>query len=170
MMRFIPILKILFSAAFGIYALCGAFVPQSAWLLDGTNLLFHEAGHPLFFLFGQTIGVVGGTLMQLLIPAGIALAFVYQRQLYSASIMLLWFGQNFFGISVYIRDARAQNLPLIGGGEHDWTYLLNKAGFLQQDQAVGGLVWFMGLIIVITAIMISIYSVLKETPRSTACR
>ncbi len=156
-MRFIPALKIFFALVFGGYVLRGAFVPQSAWLLDGTNLLFHEAGHPLFFIFGQTIGIAGGTLMQLLIPAGIAIAFFYRRQFYSASMMLLWFGQNFFGISVYIRDARAQLLPLIGGDEHDWNYLLSKAGLLQQDQLVGGVVWIIGFIIVATALIISVY-------------
>ena len=161
-MRFISLLKIFFALLFGIYALRGAFVPQSAWLLDGTNLLFHEAGHPLFFLFGQTIGVAGGTLMQLLIPAGIAIAFFYRRQLYSASIMFLWFGQNFFGISVYIRDARAQLLPLIGGDEHDWNYLLSHAGLLQHDQVVGEGAWFIGLLIVVTAMIMSVYFAWNE--------
>ncbi len=167
MMRLIPAVKILFATAFGIYALRGAFFPQSTWMLDGANLLFHEAGHPFFFLFGRTIGMAGGTIMQLLIPAGLVIAFLYQRQLYSAGIMLLWFGQNFFGISVYIRDARSQNLPLVGGGEHDWTYLLGKAGLLQQDQAIGTWIWFAGLIIVVTAMIISIYQAWSESHKTT---
>ena len=161
-MRFISIFKIFFVLLFGAYALSGAFVPQSAWLLDGTNLLFHEAGHPLFSFGGEWFGFAGGTIMQLLIPAGIAIAFFYQRQFYSASIMLLWFGQNFFGISVYIQDARAQNLPLVGGGDHDWNYLLSRAGLLQQDQIVGQVVWIVGLVIVVIALITGVYHAWNE--------
>lgn len=38
--------------------------------LDGVNLLFHEAGHPLFGIFGwESLTILGGTLMQVLILA-----------------------------------------------------------------------------------------------------
>ena len=133
----ITIFKILFALGLGFYALWGGFVPKDAWLLDGANLLFHEAGHPLFGMLGQWMGMAGGTMMQLLIPGGLAAAFFYKRQFYSAGIMSLWFGQNLFGISVYIRDARALNLPLVGGGDHDWNYLLHHAGLLNYDQDHG---------------------------------
>ncbi len=32
------------------------------FLLDGANLLFHEAGHPVFGILGPTMGLYGGTL------------------------------------------------------------------------------------------------------------
>ena len=53
-------------------------------------------------------------------------------------------GQNCWNISVYIKDARAQELPLVGGGEHDWTFLLGQWGWLAQDQAIGGAVYLLG--------------------------
>ena len=31
-------------------------------ILDDANLVFHEAGHPLFGLLGPTLGLYGGTL------------------------------------------------------------------------------------------------------------
>lgn len=161
-MRLKSAAKILFASAFGAYALWGAFVPQATWLLDGANLLFREAGHPFFFLFGQTIGFAGGTLAQLLIPGGLAAAFFYQRQFYSASIMLLWFGQNFFGISVYMRDARSQNLPLVGGGKHDWNYLLHRAGLLECEQGVANIVWVCGVMIVAFAAGFCIYQATRN--------
>ncbi len=36
--------------------------------LDFVNLAFHEAGHPFFGLFGDTLGLHGGTIGQLIFP------------------------------------------------------------------------------------------------------
>jgi|GEM_PF-6948496 len=41
-------------------------------LLDSLNLVFHEAGHPLFSPFGETLHILGGTFMQLIVPALVA--------------------------------------------------------------------------------------------------
>jgi len=35
--------------------------------IHGVNLVFHEFGHPFFGLFGEVIGILGGTLGQLMI-------------------------------------------------------------------------------------------------------
>jgi hypothetical protein len=35
-------------------------------------------------------------------------------------------------------DARAQNLPLVGSGDHDWGILFGQWGLLAQDQKIGG--------------------------------
>jgi hypothetical protein len=32
----------------------------------------------------------------------------------------------------------AQELPLVGGGEHDWAILLDQFGWLELDHALGG--------------------------------
>jgi hypothetical protein len=37
------------------------------------------------------------------------------------------------GTAGLVADARAQELPLVGGGEHDWTALLSRWGCLAQD-------------------------------------
>ena len=102
------------------------------------------------------MSMAGGTLLQLLIPCGITIAFFCQGQPYSGSVMLMWCGQNFFGISVYIRDARAKALPLVGGEIHDWGYMLGKTGLLEYDQIIGRFVWSLGLISVIAAFFLSV--------------
>ncbi|MGH7208015.1 MAG: hypothetical protein ACREIL_01385, partial [Nitrospiraceae bacterium] len=33
-------------------------------------------------------------------------------------------------------DARAQVLPLVGGGEHDWTEIFSRWGVLNSDTAI----------------------------------
>ena len=86
-------------------------------VLDDANLLFHEAGHLIFGLFGSTLGLYGGTLGQLVFPITTAVVFWWQKSLVSASVALLWFFENLNNIAPYVADARSQKLPLVGGGE-----------------------------------------------------
>jgi hypothetical protein len=79
----------------------------------------------------------GGTLAQLLIPAAFAGALWRQGDRHGATIPLWWLGQNCINIAVYIRDARVQELPLVGGGEHDWFLLLDQFGMLESELAIG---------------------------------
>ena len=139
------VLKILFILAAGLYGIAGAFHRPVFGYLSGTDLLFHEAGHLFFSPFGERISIWGGTLTQLLIPSGIMIAFLWKRQPYSASVMGCWIGQNFFSISDYIKDARAQVLPYVGGEIHDWAYILGHWRLLEKDQEIGNAVWFLGL-------------------------
>ena len=54
----------------------------------------------------------------------------------SVSVVMLWFFENVFNIARYVADARAQELPLVGGGEHDWTNMLTRWGALQHDTTI----------------------------------
>jgi|LSQX01.1.fsa_nt_gb hypothetical protein len=126
-------------------------------ILDSLNLAFHEFGHLFFYLFGDTIQFLGGTIFQLLVPFAITIYFVFHRKLYSSSVTLFWFGQNMFGISDYIKDARARVLPLIGGGIHDWNYLLREFGLLQYDMVIGNTVYWIGWVIIIIAAITGLY-------------
>ena len=63
-------------------ALYGAFLaakPDYYGLMDSVDLAIHEAGHPLFGIFGEFIGYAGGTLMQLLVPA-VFLGYFWRRR------------------------------------------------------------------------------------------
>jgi len=106
------------------------------FLLDDLNLVFHEAGHPIFGILGETIGFLGGTLMQLLVPAMVAGSAWYKRQAVATALAGVWFFENGFNIGRYMADARAQVLPLVGGGEHDWATLFGQWGVLERDLAI----------------------------------
>jgi len=102
--------------------------------IDWVNLAFHEAGHLFLRPFGQTLHILGGTLMQLFVPALLVGYFLLkQEKPFSSAICLWWFGENFINISVYMADARDLKLALVGGGEHDWTQLFYQFGLLGPE-------------------------------------
>lgn len=116
---------------------------RAAWgFLDGVNLVFHEAGHVLFAPGGRFLGVLGGSLLQVLVPAVCAAAFLRQRHAFGAGLGGIWTGHSLAGVATYVADARARALPLLGGEEvrfaHDWHYLLGALGLLEWDRALGG--------------------------------
>lgn len=125
---------------------------QYRWL-DSLDLAIHETGHLVFSPGGETLGILGGTLMQLLVPAAFVAALWRSGDYHGASVPLWWVGQNCWNVSVYIKDARSQDLPLVGGGEHDWALLLGQWGWLEKDQALGGAVYLLGAIVYATAII-----------------
>jgi hypothetical protein len=123
------------------------------------NLPFHEAGHILLGFDGAFLQAIGGTLMQLLVPLVILVAFlVKNRDQFAASIMLWWLGQNFLDIAPYIADARAGAMPLLGGvtgqeapGYHDWTNILGALGWLKSDQVIARLSFNFGCLLMLLA-------------------
>lgn len=111
---------------------------------------------------GEYWHIWGGTLTQLFIPMGIGIAFLIKRQFCSAAVMFWWCGQNFFGISAYIKDARFQVLPFLGGEQHDWEYILNVHGLIMKDQQVGNIAWILGLLIMTSAAVYGFLTAWKE--------
>jgi hypothetical protein len=114
--------------------------PDGFVFLDYANLAFHEAGHPIFGIFGSTLGLYGGTLGQLVFPVVALLAFWRQREPIGFTVATVWLSENFLNIARYMADARAQVLPLAGGGEHDWTEIFSRWGVLTVDTSIARIV------------------------------
>jgi hypothetical protein len=134
-----------FTACVAIYAMLRLTDPTWWDLLDDVNLAVHEAGHVLFAIFGDIPGVLGGSLFQVMIPAIFAGYFFRSGQRFSGAMTLAWVAQSMVNVAVYIRDARAQDLPLLGGENsiHDWWYLLINWDLLRYDLQIGGFVHFL---------------------------
>ena len=144
--------RLALTAALAIYGLISLRSPGAYRLLDSVDLAIHETGHLLFGPFGEFIGALGGTLFQIIVPTAFVVYFVRQGDRYAASVTLWWVAQNFWNISVYVRDARAQLLPLVGGGEHDWAYMLWRLGLLQHDQGIARGVHAIGVLIFVFSV------------------
>ncbi len=114
-------------------------------VLDSANLVFHEAGHPIVGLFSRTLEPYGGTIMQLAIPGAVIWEARRQQQVLGQWLALVWLGENLFNVARYMADARAQVLPLVGGGNHDWAHILGSWGLLGQDTWLAMLVRLLGL-------------------------
>jgi hypothetical protein len=106
--------------------------------LDDLNLAVHEAGHLFLGVFGETIGILGGSLVQVLVPAAFVAYFARTRQAYASGVVLSWVGVNLLNVARYIGDARARELPLLGGEDsiHDWGALLDDWQLLAHDTQI----------------------------------
>ena len=146
--------RVAFLGLVAIYAVIRLTKPDWWDLLDDVNLAVHEAGHIVFGVFGDIPGALGGSLFQVLIPAVFAGYFFRSRQLFSGAMTLAWVAQSLVNVSIYIRDARAQELALLGGENsiHDWWYLLINWDLLEFDQGIGATVHFVAVILFVVAI------------------
>jgi hypothetical protein len=122
-------------------------------IVDDINLVIHEAGHPIFGIFGEWPMWFGGTWMELLVPAGIAVAFWYQRSALSAAFAAVWFFENFHYIGWYMADAKDMLLPLAGGGEHDWNTIFTHYGVLDQYEQISNTFIRIGYIGIVASLL-----------------
>jgi hypothetical protein len=139
----------LFTVALLVYGLYDLSHLGRGTLLDGVDLAIHETGHLVFGPFGEFIGFAGATLFQLIMPATFVVYFARRGDEHAASVALWWVGQNCGHVAYYVADARAMELPLVGGGEHDWNYLLGELGLLQRDQSISHAIVAAGVLLVL---------------------
>ncbi len=145
-----------FSAYGRLTLVAGLFIFYLQWIrkenyfsfLDFINLAFHEAGHLFLGFFGRFIMMLGGTIFQLLIPAVCAVHLRRQDNRIGWQLCLFWFGENLLNISIYAGDAINQALPLVGGGEHDWTYLLTATHLIAHTPATAKAIFLTGSAII----------------------
>ena len=120
-------------------------------MIDVVFVPIHEGGHLLFRFVGEFLAVAGGTILQLAVPAMLAIFFIFQRQIPGTTFCLFFFFEQFLPISTYMADARAQDLPLLTVGDsddviHDWNYLFGKLGVLDHDTQIAHAVRILGWI------------------------
>jgi len=142
------------AATLGLALITGLANSGQRWvfLLDNANLALHEAGHPVFgLLLGDRIAVYGGTFAQLAFPVAAAATFWRRREALSFALCAFWLFENFWNIARYMADARAQMLPLVGSGEHDWTAIFSRWEVLDRDTGIASLVTILGWLGVLIA-------------------
>ncbi len=141
-----------------------------ASFLHNANLAFHEAGHVLFQPFGRFMTVLGGSLLQIMVPFGLMLWFLLrEHNAFAASVGLWWTGQNFMDVAPYINDARAGQIPLIGGGPgvdrpgmHDWANLLRGTSWYTRDHELAALADWIGVLLMLAAFAWGGYLLYRE--------
>jgi hypothetical protein len=150
--------KVAVAVGAGLYFLWCALDPERWHLIDGVNLIIHEAGHVLFMPLGEFLSIAGGSLAQVILPALFVLYFYRTGQSYSAALTLFWVGESTLNVSVYAADAVHQDLPLLGGegSTHDWNYLLDSLGLLGATPFIGGLIRLCGTLLILAALYLAL--------------
>ncbi len=139
-----------------------------ASFLHTISIPFHEAGHVLFSPFGDLIGTLGGSIAQVLVPALCAAAFLTTSfDPFGAAVCVWWAGQNLLDVAVYINDARALNLVLLGGHTgaevqgHDWEHILGSLGALRFDHRIAWTTHWIGTAMMAASLVAAIAVTLK---------
>jgi len=153
----ILILKSIFFLVITYFSYLLVFRRVNYIFLDNINLLIHEAGHLIFYVFGDFLQTLGGSINQLLIPVVFSFYFLRRRDIFAFSFSLFWIGDNFINISYYIIDAKHQVLPLIGAGTHDWVKILTRTGQLENYEIIGNSVFYLGALVIVISFIVSLF-------------
>jgi hypothetical protein len=124
------------------------------------SLPFHEAGHILFSPFGDLLTAFGGSAMQVLVPIACWIAFATTNpDPFARAAMCWWTGENLLDVAIYINDARALNLVLLGGHTgaevegHDWERILTLTRLLRYDHHIAWTVHVIGAVMMVGALV-----------------
>jgi hypothetical protein len=144
------------------------WVVMNSSFLHVVNLPFHEAGHVFFAPFGEFMHILGGSLGQIIIPIVCAVAFARRNDGFGMAVCVWWAGQSLVDVAPYIADARALQMPLIGGGTgaevegHDWEAILTRLGWLPLDHRIGMGVHIVGSVVMIAALGLAALALLND--------
>lgn len=134
--------------------------PDYYGLIGGLNLGIHEFGHLICGPLGQFIGILGGSLVQCLVPVISIFMFWRQRDFFAWAFSLVWLGTNLNYVAYYIADARKLQLELVspfgGGGDgpiHDWNWLLNEMNLLTHEQEIAQVVRGAGIAVSVLGVI-----------------
>lgn len=139
------------AAALGAAVTWFAFVAHTPVpLLDWFDLGVHEAGHLVAAWLPEIVMFVAGSFAQVAFPLAMAIYFGWRHDdLPAAGFLLIWAGASAWDVSVYAADAVDQALPLVGGGQHDWAFILAHFDALHLTERVAWGIEFFGLVLAI---------------------
>ncbi len=117
----------------------------------------HEFGHLFFGSFGsEWLAVAGGSIMQLLVPALVALLFWKQRERLGVAVCGGWLAISLARMAWYMADARVLELDLVSfspdASGHDWNYLFTSVGLIAHDTEIAGLVRTVGWLVLFASV------------------
>jgi hypothetical protein len=150
--------RLIFAALLGLYSaflILNREAVMSSWL-HGVSLAIHEAGHYFIFVWAsEFLMILGGSLTQCVLPMLFVFQFWRTRQQFAMFATMFWVGYNVLDTAVYIADARAMLLPLLGGDNsiHDWNYLLDALNLLPFDGLIANVTWVIGSLCMIVSVL-----------------
>jgi hypothetical protein len=159
--------KLVIAILAGVYFLWAAVYLEQWRMIDGVNLVIHEAGHLFFRPLGEFLMIMGGSLFQVIVPAVFVGYFYFNKKEFSCALVLFWLGESLLNVSVYAADSVAMQLPLLGGENsiHDWNYMLEHLGLLRQTAGIAFMIRALGTLTIIFALIWAIFTALRSSNR-----
>jgi hypothetical protein len=161
--------KIIVALLAGAYFVWAAAHPDDWRLIDGVNLVIHEAGHLFFRPFGEFMMIAGGSLFQVIVPMVFAGYFLYKGNQYAGALVLFWSGESLLNVSVYAADSVVMQLPLLGGNDsmHDWNYMLDHLNLLRQTSTIAFAIRALGTLTILFALVWGIVNAARSSRNET---
>lgn len=137
--------------------------PRPFIFIDYANLFIHEGGHFLFTFLGQFLYMLGGSMVQIVLPCGFFVYFLIKKSFFASSVMLFWIADNIINVSVYMKDAIAMQLPLLGGASiHDWNWIFGQLNLLPASVVIGSVFFYLGVFCAFASIIAMILFTLSD--------
>lgn len=123
-----------------------------------TDLIINKH-HPLKYIKNQSVTFSATfstcyrlTFSRLLFPSVFAAHFYRQRHSLGFAISGVWLGENLLNIARYMANVRAQQLPLVSGGDHDWAFIFSHWGMLAADTRFAVFTRLIGICLMLGAV------------------
>lgn len=124
---------------------------------------FHALGHLLSWFLPPAYAAMMGSLMQVLLPLGLAGYFLlFHRDLLGVSLMLAWAGVSAGETSAYIADAVSQTIvPGPGHTGHDWAIALTTLGKMGAVDELAFMVQSLAIVCILAGMGIAAWGAVK---------
>ena len=142
---FAPVL-VLLHLWFGTVVWGATLDPTYTCILDSVLMPIHEGGHLLFSLLGTWMGVLGGSLLQWLVPVLLIGSFARQRDAYAVCAGVMALGLSLRGSYVYMDSAfhgeKYPDMMVVSLGDptqegiHDWQYLFGSLKLYHESERI----------------------------------
>lgn len=142
---------------FGVVA--GVRIP----ILADASYGFHALGHLLSWFLSPTYAAMMGSLVQVLLPLGLAGYFLlFHRDLLGVSLMLGWAGVSAGETSAYIADAVVQTItPGPGHTGHDWAIALTSLGRMGAVDELAFMVQALAIVCILVGMGVAAWGAVK---------
>lgn len=129
----------------------------------------HEASHivfgflpPLFAAAAGSIGEIGFTIL-------LAVVAFRSKSYFFGVFSLLWVMLAMTSVGIYMADARAQQLLLIGPGpdpQHDWHFIFSQLNLLSSDILIGNSIRLIGSVVGGTGLIVGLILLVRMVANS----
>jgi hypothetical protein len=108
-------------------------------LLSLVDLGSHELGRIVTYPLPTVVSLAAASIMQVAVPFVLAMYF-FIRDEAGTALCLGWTASNCLDVARYMSYPPHQQLPVVGGGLHDWSLIFGRSHLLERSAEIAELV------------------------------